>query len=268
MPLQVEPSEISILTALFGWSILPPTPPEPTKGTLSSSRAGSVVPTTPSRNNASRAPSVALREGAPSPRSARTSIRVSSANSLLSQHSIGGGVAPPDATLLHCPLCQRRVGLWAFLPKLADEDDPMNGDSPTDTDAKVKAQPQRQLDILREHRPYCPYVVRSTVLPTFPAPSPAAAQPRDHRRSASVASVASVNSSASQANPQHGAVEGWRAVMAVVSRYGNVQRQRLGVSRAPDGREEGVVEGMDEGNSVEAMVAGVKSRGVCQFSPC
>ena len=144
----------------------------------------------------------------------------------------------------------------------------MNGDSPTDTDAKVKAQPQRQLDILREHRPYCPYVVRSTVLPTFPAPSPAAAQPRDHRRSASVASVASVNSSASQANPQHGAVEGWRAVMAVVSRYGNVQRQRLGVSRAPDGREEGVVEGMDEGNSVEAMVAGVKSRGVCQFSPC
>lgn len=136
----------------------------------------------------------------------------------------------------------------------------MTGDSPTDCNAKAKAQPQRQLDILREHRPYCPYVVRSTVLPTFPAPSPAAA-PRDHQRSTSVASVASVNSSTSQANPQHGAVEGWRAVMAVVSRYGNVQRQRLGVSRAPDGREEATEE-MDEGNSVEAMVAGVKSRGV------
>ncbi|PIL35705.1 hypothetical protein GSI_02435 [Ganoderma sinense ZZ0214-1] len=265
MPLRVEPSETSILTALFGWSILPPTALEPTKGPLSFSRAGSAVSATPSRSIASRATSMAPRESTPSPRSAQTSMRVSTANSLLSQHSVGSGVAVPDATLLHCPLCQRRVGLWAFLPKPTDEDDPMTGDSPTETngdlDAKAKAQPQRQLDILREHRPYCPYVVRSTILPTFPAPSPTAAQARDHRRSTSVASMASVNSSTSQVNVQHGAVEGWRAVMAVVSRYGNVQRQRLGLSRVAVGREDGKTEEMDEGNSVEAMVAEVKSRG-------
>lgn len=147
----------------------------------------------------------------------------------------------------------------------------MTGDSPTDSNgdatasAKVKAaQPQRQLDILREHRPYCPYVVRSTVLPTFPAPPSAAAQQRgDHRRSVSVASMASANSSTSQMNAQPGTVEGWRAVMAVVSRYGNVQRQRLGLSR-----ESGAAEGVEEGNSVETMVAGVKRRGVCRFSSC
>ncbi len=145
----------------------------------------------------------------------------------------------------------------------------MTGDSPTDPDsaanAKAKAQPQRQLDVLREHRPYCPYVVRSTVLPSFPAPSPAATQQRDHQRSTSVASVASVNSGMSQVNVQPGAVEGWRAVMAVVSRYGNVQRQRLGLSRMTHEGEKGATEGMDEGNSVEAMVAGVKSRGVCRL---
>ncbi|KAI1797254.1 zf-C3HC-domain-containing protein [Ganoderma leucocontextum] len=262
MPLRVEPSETSILTALFGWSILPPTPPEPTKGPSSFSRTGTPVPTTPSRRIAS---SVVPREGTPSPRSTRSSMRVTTSNSLLSQHSVGSGVALPDATLLHCPLCQRRVGLWAFLPKPTEEGDPMTGDSPTNTagDAKAKGQPQRQLDILREHRPYCPYVVRSTVLPSFSAPSLTATQQRaDHRRSTSVASMASVNSSTSQVNAQSTAIEGWRAIMAVVSRYGNVQRQRLGLSRGANGREEGATEDMEEeANSIEAMVAGVKSRG-------
>ncbi|EJF64550.1 zf-C3HC-domain-containing protein [Dichomitus squalens LYAD-421 SS1] len=286
MPLRVEPSETSILTALFGWSILPPAAPEPIKTPSSVSRAGSVAPTTPSRHvvprTPPRAPSVAPREGTVTPSSSRSSMRISTANSLLSQHSVGSGFARPDATLLHCPLCQRRVGLWAFLPKPpADEDDPMTGSSPTSTndDANAsspaqtkKTQPQRQLDILREHRPYCPYVVRSTVLPSLPAPP---AQQNGLRRSESVSSLAGVNGWANtNANANANAMEGWRAVMAVVSRYGTVQRQRLGLSRAstvrgdsngdgsPGGNAgEGVGGVDDEESSIEAMVAGVKSHG-------
>ena len=209
-------------------------------------------------------------------------MRISTSNSLLSLHSLGSGPSPPDATLLHCPLCQRRIGLWAFLPKppaAEDEDDPMTG---TSTDAAPsakakKAQPQRQLDVLREHRPYCPYVVRSTVLPSLPAPP----QPSGPRRSESVSSLASVNGKTNaNANANANAMEGWRAVMAVVSRYGTVQRQRLGLSRATSVRGDGSGagtgsagvdgtsgEGMDgEESSIEAMVAGVKSHGVSRLS--
>ncbi|KAI0787850.1 C3HC zinc finger-like-domain-containing protein [Fomes fomentarius] len=253
---RVEPSETSVLTALFGWSILPPTPPEPVK-TPSLSRASS-VPATPSRNASSRAASVA-REGTPTPSSTRSSLYISTSTSLLSQHSVTSGTLHADTTLLHCPLCQRRVGLWAFLPKSADEDDPMNGDGA----AKKKQQPQRQLDILREHRPYCPYVVRSTVLPSLPTPSPTSAQPKGHERSTSLPSLSGSNSSSSQVYVQPGAMEGWKTVLTIVSRYGNVQRQRLGLKRVPSGRPESVAEsGVDDGaSSIEAMVADVKSHG-------
>ncbi|KAI0710162.1 C3HC zinc finger-like-domain-containing protein [Earliella scabrosa] len=256
---RVEPSETAVLTALFGWSILPPAPPEPTR-TPSISRASSVAPATPSRNFSSRASSVA-RDGTPTPSRTFSTPRPPTSMSLLSQHSVSSGSLSADATLLHCPMCQRRVGLWAFLPKPVDMDEPMSGEG----DANKKQQPQRQLDILREHRPYCPYVVRSTVLPSLPAPSPTSAQPKGHQRSTSLASLASTNSSSSQVNAQSGAIEGWRAIMTVVLRYGNVQRQRLGLNRMPSGRPESVAEtgeSVDDGaSSIEAMVAGVKSHG-------
>ena len=141
----------------------------------------------------------------------------------------------------------------------------MTGDG-NHSDAKKNPQPQRQLDILREHRPYCPYVVRSTVVPSLPAPSP---QLNGHQRSGSLASLASTNGSSTQVSAQPGAIEGWRAVVAVVSRYGNSQRQRLGLNRVPSGRPESIAEGTEnvegEANSIEAMVAGVKSHGVSSF---
>ena len=63
--------------------------------------------------------------------------------------------------------------------------------------------------------------------------------------------------------------------MTVVLRYGNVQRQRLGLNRMPSGRPESVAEtgeSVDDGaSSIEAMVAGVKSHGVSHsvvFSLC
>ncbi len=66
-------------------------------------------------------------------------------------------------------------------------------------------------------------------------------------------------------------MEGWRAVMAVVSRYGNVQRQRLGLNRVPSGRPDSIAEGAEsadgEPNSIEAMVADVKSHGVSALRP-
>ena len=80
------------------------------------------------------------------------------------------------------------------------------------------------------------------------------------------------------ANANTNAMEGWRAVMAVVSRCGTVQRQRLGLSRATSVRGDGsgvgsaraddaLGEGMDgEESSIEAMVAGVKSHGVSRLS--
>lgn len=77
---------------------------------------------------------------------------------------------------------------------------------------------------------------------------------------------------------QPGAVEGWRAVLTVVLRHGLARRQRLGRSASARRANsvagtEGVATGqvpetpMDL-DSVEAMVAGVKSRGVSVFFVC
>ncbi|KAI9000613.1 zf-C3HC-domain-containing protein [Trametes punicea] len=260
-----EPTEAAVLTALFGWSILPPAPlPEPSI-TPSVSRAGSVPPATPSRGVAFRASSIA-RDGTSTP--PRTPLRMQSTASLRSQNS-ANSTARADTTLLHCSLCQRRVGLWAFLPKRADEDDPMTGDGSGDGNASngvAKPPQQRQLDILREHRPYCPYVVRSTAVPSLPVPAPASgAQQKDHDHSRSLASLSSASSPTMQTNSQSSMMEGWRAVMTVVQRYGALQRQRLGLNRVPSGRIGQASESADSGETqpdpIEAMVAGVKSHG-------
>ncbi|EIW57429.1 zf-C3HC-domain-containing protein [Trametes versicolor FP-101664 SS1] len=260
-----EPSEVAVLTAFFGWSILPPASfSEPVK-TPSLSRATSVMPATPSRA-ASRASSVA-RDGTPTPSTPRPAFRTPSTTSLNFQFS-ANSPARADTTLLHCTLCQRRVGLWAFLPK-REEDDLMNGGDATEKGANgaAKSQQQRQLDILREHRPYCPYVVRSTTVPSLPTPPSAtpAAPSKAHQRSPSLGSLASTNSSATLVNVQPSTMEGWRAVLTVVSRYGTLQRQRLGLSRAPSMRMGDASESGDNGDAqvdpIEAMVADVKSRG-------
>ncbi|OSD06443.1 zf-C3HC-domain-containing protein [Trametes coccinea BRFM310] len=264
-----EASETAILTALFGWSINPPAPPSEPFKTPSVSRAGSVVPATPSRGPASRASSVA-RDSTPTPSTPRPPLRINSTASV-SSHISSGSASRPDTTLLHCSLCQRRVGLWAFLPKPVNEDDPMNGSGSAEsntTGGASRPQPQRQLDILREHRPYCPYVVRSTTVPSLPAPSPpVSSQQQGHTRTPSLASLASANGSNAQVNAQPSLMEGWRAVMTVVQRYGALQRQRLGLNRAPSGRfgeaagAETAADGEAQPDPIEAMVAGVKSHG-------
>jgi hypothetical protein len=107
--------------------------------------------------------------------------------------------------------------------------------------------------LLKEHRPFCPYVVRSTVVPTLPT----ATEPAP---------------TASQAQSTAGVLEGWRAVLTVVLRYGVGQRQRAAALRrrqsmdgvSGDGDSAMEVDGDAEISSVdgvEAMVANVKTRG-------
>ncbi|KAH9949974.1 zf-C3HC-domain-containing protein [Amylocystis lapponica] len=253
-----DPSETAILAALFGWSVLPPAPPaERPRAPSSVSRANSVMPSTSDRAP-SPSPSIAsLRDGTPTPGPSRTSSRPRTSSVSTSRAT---SPAKPATTLLHCSLCQRRVGLWAFIPApYANGRSASPGSEPQEV---AKTQPQRQLDILGQHRAYCPYIVRSTAAPSMP-------RPLTHGRSDSQASL--MNSSTISVNGQPGAVEGWRAVLTVVLRHGIVRRQRLGLARVPSGRWTGESAGagasgeMEESpyevDPVEAMVAGVKTRG-------
>ena len=119
--------------------------------------------------------------------------------------------------------------------------------------------PQRQFDLLKEHRPYCPYVVRSTIVPSFPMPSGHSA----------ILNGASGNGNGGVAgNLQDMPVEGWRAVLSIVlkakkrSFYG-APRNGGGVGVNDSAESFMVVD--QEVDRVEAMVEGVKKRGVSFF---
>ncbi|OAX31397.1 hypothetical protein K503DRAFT_860764 [Rhizopogon vinicolor AM-OR11-026] len=103
------------------------------------------------------------------------------------------------------------------------------GSSPSPSRLSTK---ERQFDVLNEHWSYCPYVVRSTVVPRPPMPL--------------ISSVANA--------PEDGAAEGWRVVLTVVLRHGLSERQRMAAFHCPE-------VAMNELEGVEAMVAGVKSKG-------
>ncbi|QRV75073.1 C3HC zinc finger-like protein [Ceratobasidium sp. AG-Ba] len=84
--------------------------------------------------------------------------------------SSGHSDLPSKDEMVYCSLCQRRVGLWAFLsPSFMvppDNPPPGSGDEPIPT--VIKSAPARTLDVLREHRSFCPYVIRTTPL-TIPS---------------------------------------------------------------------------------------------------
>jgi len=122
---------------------------------------------------------------------------------------------------------------------------------------------QRQFDLLKEHRSYCPYVVKSTVVPSLPSFNAAAS-------SANGASGAP-GTAAAPLNHPSGPLEGWRAVLAVLLRYGMAQRQRAehdvlkrvtsGGPAAGTGAAEEAEEEQAELDNVKAMVDGVKQCG-------
>ncbi|CCM04258.1 uncharacterized protein FIBRA_06425 [Fibroporia radiculosa] len=226
-----EPSDIAIITSLFGWAILPPTPNQERSRIQSLSRANSVAPATPARRLSRTNSVTSLRASAPRDTTPSSPLR----SSLEITPPMFAPSVKPDTTLLHCALCQRRIGLWAFISKPQ-----MN----STTGEKVQG---RQLDVLREHRSYCPYVVRSTDVPFMPQPPVG-----------------------TQAAAQSSTVEGWRAVLTVVLRHGLARRQRLhrtpssrGMSGsvADDGGHDDMQASSAEVDRVEAMMAGVKSRG-------
>ncbi|KAF8972120.1 C3HC zinc finger-like-domain-containing protein [Flammula alnicola] len=220
-----EPSETAILACLFGWTLVPPAAPEPLRRS-STTRANSVASSAP-----------------PSPTPSRAS-----------------NILPPpfntdDQTrnaLLQCELCQRRIGLWAFSARspanestdtLTTEE---NGSveipsTPAAASRPKKALPRRSFDLLKEHRSYCPYVVKQFEWPH-------------------------VGPSLSHFNGKNGTpgmLEGWRAVLTVILRYGMAQKQRIEYNfLAPkdSAMEEDESDKMEVDN-VKAMVTGVKTRG-------
>lgn len=102
----------------------------------------------------------------------------------------------------------------------------------------------RQIDLLKEHRPYCPYVVKSTVVPSLPVPSSTEASGAGHGRGISGGSFGSAGSGSSVSLSGMGAgmgqgqgaypMEGWKAVLTIVLRYRMEARRREGLIRAVD----------------------------------
>jgi hypothetical protein len=252
-----EPSETAILVALFGWSPAPLPPPTPRLSSHHRTASASVVALSRSasvssfrsfrdRDESRATTPSASRAGTPAPLTSGSGLGMGGGS------AISGGGTKPENAMLHCQLCQRRVGLWAFAPKgLPPPAFPPSEASGTTTtpatdgprSARAASQSQRQLDLLKEHRAYCPYLVRSTVIPSLPSASaPDAAQ------------------------AQEDTLEGWRAVLAVLSRYGLGQRARTrrvpsSISAALRAGAEEVAEEPMEVDSVNAMVADVKKRG-------
>ena len=290
-------SETAILVSLFGWGLIPDVPRDPSQRT-SLSRATSRAPSVLRTPSISRASSVQptpfgqVANGAPptptpgattappmTPTPSRqllpiTPVRVPSTPFTFRMPFPPSSGSRTDNTLLQCALCQRRIGLWAFSPQpvpeapstpRADADtvaDPLTPalDSITSTPAPAPAPmpqkklsiSQRQFDLLKEHRSYCPYVVRSTIIPTLPVVSPFAAKPV-HGHTLSGLHIPHMVGQLGQ-----NALEGWRAVLTVVLRYGAGQQKRMGLDLARDETQQVAV----EVDSVKAMMEGVKSHGV------
>ncbi|KAH7341748.1 C3HC zinc finger-like-domain-containing protein [Rhizoctonia solani] len=70
--------------------------------------------------------------------------------------------------MIQCALCQRRVGLWTFVSPVPPSQLPselVTGESVVPAVVRTPPSPSpRPLDVLREHRTFCPYVIRTTPL--------------------------------------------------------------------------------------------------------
>ena len=110
---------------------------------------------------------------------------------------MSSGLATPltstsNRVMITCQLCQRQVGLWTFSAV-------SKSSTPSAPSGPPKVQTGRQFDVLKEHRPHCPFVIKSTYLPTLSLPS------KDSETSTAAAEPLPF-------------VEGWKALMSVVSR--------------------------------------------------
>lgn len=248
-------SQNATLASLFGWALVPSNAPEPLRR-VSTTFANTAAPSPPPPPSLSRTSSVPLLQASTRTDRHATSFRFCIPSNLL---------AKPNSALLHCELCQRRIGLWAFTtrtPAEITDVDPATQTNGIETPARPKKPlPQRSFDLLKEHRSYCPYVVRSTSVPSLPVPQTVDVVSKE---TGSIGNVSNASlSHLSGKNGVPGALEGWRAILTVVLRYGMARRQRIEYNFRPQGH---LPEKVDEQTSmdvdVKAMVAGVKSRGV------
>lgn len=102
--------------------------------------------------------------------------------------------------MIQCALCQRRVGLWAFTPPIPPAQ-PLNEPEIAESTAPVATRTPpppapRSLDVLREHRTFCPYIIRTTPL-TIPNNEEPSTE-----------------------------VEGWKAIIGIISR--SKRRESIG----------------------------------------
>ncbi|KAL0954814.1 hypothetical protein HGRIS_003759 [Hohenbuehelia grisea] len=276
-----DPSESALLVGLFGWKLLPPAPAEQRK-LPSYSRASSVFRSAPATPSISRASSVQPFRGATPTPGPSTPRRLS--GRLLGDDLGPKQVGNKNSTLLHCELCQRRVGLWAFSVvknPVAEGADAMDvtpdvpqpkAPPPTPSRLGRPSTSGRPFDLLKEHRAYCPYIVRSTIVPSLPVP-PSTGNSASSSTTPSATSgmfvfgQPSFTQSHGNLQGSNTAMEGWRAVLTVVLRHGLSERQRelrrIRSLNQSDGS--GVVGGLEvpeeEPDAVEAMVEGVKKRG-------
>ncbi|KIY51204.1 zf-C3HC-domain-containing protein [Fistulina hepatica ATCC 64428] len=237
-------SDKAILAALFGWSPAPPpAPPRVPSLSRAVSRATTFSRASSVSGAPSRAPSVAhdFTPGASELSSLARPVPMHASTSLAS-------------SVLHCVLCQRRIGLWAFVASPHD-----NASAPSTSKSTFASSPTRRFDLLKEHRAFCPYVVRSTMVPSLARVADSTRSPRSR-----VLSGMAVHSAA---NP-NALMEGWRAVLTVVLRYGAGQQkakarlQGLGSVHPTDGTQNVLAEEpAEEDDVVDAILAGVKRRG-------
>ncbi|EJD06936.1 zf-C3HC-domain-containing protein [Fomitiporia mediterranea MF3/22] len=268
-----EPSQDAILTAVFGWSLAPPT--LDSRPRTSSAAGTSSVSHTPELSSITRQPSQndsSISEAGTSRPSRIPVPRSSATTARLQRQEVA---RKRDETLIHCELCRRRVGLWAFKnidESAAESGASVNATSSSDSAPRTRSStaangpsrlpvrrvsqgpmPKRQFDLLKEHRPFCPYVVRSTVVPslsslgisTSPTRSASASHviPSSRPSACRSSSASSFNFNFSTTryathhthHPEIGsngtlndpaAVEGWRAVLTMVMRTGLGRRQR------------------------------------------
>lgn len=144
----------------------------------------------------------------------------------------------PINSVLHCQFCLRRVGLWSFKSEAATNESTVSvaGQAPSVGEGEpvpsTETFPARSLDVVKEHRNYCPYVTKSTVVPVPVFSEPLARAPL--ARSASVGSGGSLRKSLSsslsnallsggsvRSKPESNQpVEGWKALLTLVGRAG------------------------------------------------
>ncbi|KAF8754119.1 Rsm1-like [Rhizoctonia solani] len=112
----------------------------------------------------------------------------------------GSGDGQGKDDMIQCVLCQRRIGLWAFISPATSVQpisEPAVSESTTSTPMRVPSSPSpRFLDVLREHRAFCPYVIRTSPLTI----------PNDEAPSAEV--------------------EGWKMIVGIISR--SKRRESIG----------------------------------------